>query len=41
MFSLIRDLITCYYMANRDMLKLGVLDQEKITYRDMVKATLG
>ena len=39
MFSLIMDLITCYCLANRDMLKLGVSDQEKMTYRDMVKAT--
>ena len=41
MFALILDLIICYCLANRDMLKLGFLDREKMTSRDMVKATLG
>ena len=40
MFALIMDLITCYCLAICDMLKLGVFDREKMTYRDMVKATL-
>ena len=33
-------LITCYCLANRDMLKLGVRDREKIISKDMVKSTL-
>ena len=41
MFSLILGLITCYCLTNRGILKLGVRDREKITSRDMVKATLG
>ena len=41
MFCLIMGLITCYCLANRGMLKLGIRDREKIISRDMVKATLG
>ena len=41
MFALILEFITCYYLANRDMLKLVVCDREKMTSKDMVKATLG
>ena len=41
MLALILRLITCYFRANRDMLKLGVCDREKIISKDMVKVTLG
>ena len=41
MVALILNLITCYCLANFDMLKLGVRDREKMTSRDMGKATLG
>ena len=40
MVFLLLNLITCYYLANCDMLMLGVRYREKMTRRDMGKATL-
>ena len=41
MVALLLNLITCYYLANCGMLMLGVWYREKMTRRDMGKATLG
>ena len=41
MVVLLLNLITCYYFTNCGMIMLGVRYREKMTLRDMRKATLG